>query len=297
MVILERLITLTAFQAPIMPIKKVIASIIVLCTSGCASLATDPTADWSAAEFYNEAHTAVDDGNYQTALDYFSKLEARYPYGNYAQQAQLETIYAHYKLGESEAAVAAAERFIKLHPRHENAEYAYYIRGLAAYDSNSNFLTDIFSQDPTERDPHAIRTAFDYFKELVTRFPDSRYNEDAIQRMTALRNALARYELNVAGFYLRRDAQLAALNRAKYIVEHYPRSTSVPDALALMVRIYRELGMDELATDSLRVLSESYANSPALQSLRETGRGNRSTTEASEYPGGFQNYPPSSLAP
>lgn len=241
---------------------------LVFLLGGCASLSTDETANWTVEEFYDAAKEALNDADYQTALDYYTKLEARYPYGRYAQQAQLETIYAHYKANEPASAVAAADRFIKLHPRHPSVDYAYYMRGLATYDQGSNLMEALFPRDRSKRDPSSTREAFNYFKDLVTRFPDSRYAPDAVKRMTVLRNNLAQYELNVADYYMRRGTYLAAANRAKYVVENYKRSTAIPGALVLMVKAYRQMEMPELANDALHVLELNYPNNPDIAVLK-----------------------------
>jgi len=229
--------------------------LLLLTSSGCSIFKEhDETADWDASQIYSAAKEALDEGDYEKAIKYYGKLEARFPYGRYTQQAQLETAYAHYKAGEPEAAIAAADRFIKLHPRHPNVDYAYYMRGLASFEPGKNFLERFFPQDGAQRDPTAARESFRYFAELVQRFPDSKYSKDALQRMTYLRNNLARYEIMVADYYLRRGAYLAAANRAKYVLENYERTPSVADALALMVQAYRKMEMPDLAADAERVL-------------------------------------------
>ena len=246
-----------------------IFSLILL--TACSTLSEDETEGWTVEQFYQTAKDALDDGDYATAIDYFTKLEARYPYGRYAQQAQLETIYAHYKDNEPASAVAAADRFIKLHPRHPNVDYAYYLRGLATFEQGEGALEKIFPKDRAQRDPASLRESFNYFKELVSRFPNSRYTPDAVKRMTELRNTLARHELLVADYYLRRGSYLAAVNRAKYVLENYQRSLAIPDALVLLVKGYRLMGLDDLATDSLRVLEMNYPEHPALVELK-TGK-------------------------
>ncbi len=238
-----------------------------LLSAGCAWLPdqADETAGMSASELYSLAKEALSENNYETAIDYYAKLEGRYPYGPYAQQAQLETAYAHYKAQEPAAAVAAADRFIKLHPRHPHVDYAYYLRGLAMFEPGDNFLERFIPHDKTTRDPGAARESFRYFEELITRFPDSRYTKDAVQRMTYLRNRLAEYEVRVAAFYLTRGADLAAAERASYVVENYDRTPAVPEALAVMVEAYRRMEMGTLADDALRVLRLNYPEHPALR--------------------------------
>jgi len=248
--------------------------------AGCSILTEDETANWDAEKFYETAKEALDSGDYATAIDNYTKLEARYPYGRYAQQAQLETIYAYYKDQEPASAVAAADRFIKLHPRHPNVDYAYYMRGLATFDQGSALMERIFSSDRSKRDPATIRESFNYFRELVTQFPDSGYTPDALQRMQVLRNYLAKHELHAADYYMRRGNHLAAANRAKYVLENYQRSTAIPDALVIMVKAYRQMEMTDLANDALRVLEQNHPEHPGLAELREEQNGNAEATEA-----------------
>lgn len=243
---------------------RLIALLTLLILSGCAGMSADETANWTAKQFYETAKESLDGGDYQQALDYYSKLEARYPYGPYTEQAQLETAYAHYKADEPAAAVAAADRFIKLHPRHPNVDYAYYMRGLASFEAQHNFLENVVKQDPSKRDPTSARDSFRYFNELVTKFPDSKYTPDAIQRMTFLRERLAQYELNIADYYLRRGEYLAAVNRAKYVVENYQGTPAVGDALVMMVKSYRKMEKPDLAADVLRVLKLNHPENPFL---------------------------------
>jgi len=240
----------------------------LLLLASCASLSGDGTDNWTVEQFYQAAKEAMDRGDYQTAIDNFTKLEARYPYGRYAQQAQLETIYAQYKNDEPALAVAAADRFIKLHPRHPSVDYAYYMRGLVTFDQGNGALESLFPKDRAKRDPASLRESFNYFKELVTRFPKSRYTPEAIKRMTDLRNTLAKHEVEVAYYNIERGAYLAAVNRAKYVLENYQRSTAIPDALAVMVKAYRLMGMPDLANDSLRVLELNHPDDEGLAELR-----------------------------
>lgn len=226
--------------------------------AGCSTIGKDETHDWTVEQFYERASNEMNSGNYEQAIQTFTQLEARYPYGRYAQQAQLEVIYAHYKNGEPASAVAAADRFIRLHPRHPNVDYAYYLRGLAVFDQGSSFLERWVPQDRAKRDPAGMREAFAYFRELVEQFPESRYAPDAIARMTILRNNLARHEVLAAEYYLSRGIHLAAANRGKFVLENYPQSTAIPDALGIMVRAYRAMEMHELAADALRVLQQNH---------------------------------------
>ncbi len=234
--------------------RFILLSLVIASTIGCAAIEEDETSSWTARQFYQEAQTAIKEGNYEGAIDFFSKLEARYPYGHYAQQAQLETAYIHYKADEPDAAIAAAERFIKLHPKHKSVDYAYYLRGLASYNLVPDTLERWTGQDLSERDPQRARESFNYFRTLVTRFPETQYRKDAVKRMQELRNSLAMHEIKVANYYLRRGTYLAAANRAKYVIENYPKTPAVTDALKIMIKAYRQLKLDDLADDATRVL-------------------------------------------
>lgn len=246
-----------------------IASMFVL--GGCASTGgdpDDPTFGLNAAEIYKEAKINLLDGNYETAIQFYEKLESRFPYGSYATRSQMEVAYAYYKFDEPESAILAAERFIKLHPNHPNVDYLYYLRGLSSFGITKTAIGETFGQDQTERDSKSARRAFQFFAELVKKFPKSRYARDTVQRMTHLRNNLATHEIHVANFYFNRDAYVAAANRSKYVIENYQRTPAVADALALMVKSYRKMDMPELAKDALRVLEINHPEHPELAQLK-----------------------------
>ena len=228
----------------------------------------DETAGWSASQIYTAGKTALREGDYEQAVKYFEILESRYPFGRYAQQAQLEVAYAYYKYDEPESAVAAADRFIKLHPRHPHVDYAYYLKGLVNFNRSSGLAERLFPQDPSTRDPGSARQAFFDFRELVQKYPDSRYAQDAAKRMHFLRTTLAKYELNVAQYYLRRGANVAAANRAKYVVEHYDGAPVMPDALIVLAEAYRKMGFEDLARDAERVLDANYPDYTAQSEQR-----------------------------
>ena len=234
-----------------------------LFVSGCGLLPKnkDETAGWSAQRLYSEAKDNLNDGNYERAIQLFETLEARYPFGRYAQQAQLEVAYAYYKDNEPISAVAAADRFIKLHPNHPNVDYAYYLKGLANFNDDLGILGRWVDQDLSERDPRAAREAFQAFKELVTRFPESKYTPDATARMKYLVNALASNEVHVAKYYLKRQAYVAAVNRAKEVVKTYPEAPATEEALAVMVVAYDKLKLPDLRDDASRVLKLNFPNS------------------------------------
>lgn len=233
---------------------------IVALVSGCENWnkAPDKTRDWSAERLYEEAKLNMENGSFETAIDYYEKLESRYPFGNLAQQAQLDIAYAYYKYDEPASAIAAADRFIKLHPRHPSVDYAYYLKGLVHFSEGRGFFDRFFPRDMSRRDPSAARQAFDAFSELVRRFPESRYAEDASQRMVYLKNTLAEHEIHVANYYMRRGAYVAAVNRARYVIENFQRTPAVPRALVVMAKAYTEMGLEDLASDSIRVLRLNY---------------------------------------
>lgn len=242
-------------------------TVIISLLQACASTTNpeDPTSGMDAKQIYEKASKELKDGDYETAIKFYERLEARFPYGQFAERAQMEIAYAYFKDNEQESAILAADRFIKLHPNHPNVDYMYYMRGLASYDLTRSFLESLFNVDPTERDPKAARRSFEYFAELIKKFPRSRYAKDAVQRMLAIRDSLAKYEVHVANYYLSRGAYLAAANRSKYVVENYQRTPAVADALAIMVQAYTKLGMKELASDAHRVLELNYPNHPSLK--------------------------------
>jgi outer membrane protein assembly factor BamD len=233
----------------------------------------DETVGWTAQKLYDEAKDSLNSGNYGQAVKYFEKLEARYPYGRYAQQAQLEVAYAYYKEGEVAQAVAACDRFIKLHPNHANVDYAYYLKGLTNFNETQGLFAGLTREDPSARDPKGTRESFDAFRELVTRFPSSKYAADATARMKFLVNALAQHEVHVARWYMRRAAYVAAVNRAQFALKTYPETPAMEEALAIMVGGYGALGITELSDDARRILEKNYPQSKFTSALRKDRSG------------------------
>jgi outer membrane protein assembly factor BamD len=248
-----------------------VAGIIAGC--GLGGKEYDETTGWSAQKLYDEAKDSLNSGNYSLAVKYFEKLEARYPYGRYAQQAQLEVAYAYYKEGEVAQAVAACDRFIKLHPNHVNVDYAFYLKGLTNFNETQGLFAGLTREDPSERDPKGARESFDAFKELVTRFPSSKYAVDATARMKFLVNALAQHEVHVARWYMRRAAYVAAVNRAQYALKTYPETPALEEALAIMVGGYGALGIMELSDDARRILEKNFPQSKYSNVLRKDRSG------------------------
>ena len=254
----------------------VIAATLLLgaCSYFNFSSSTDETANWSAQRLYQEAKESMNEGNYQQAIRYYERLEARFPFGRFAQQAQLEIAYAYYRDGEIASAVAACDRFIKMHPAHPNVDYAYYLKGVANFVEDQNVLTRVSDQNPAERDPRSMRESFAAFKELVQRFPDSKYTPDAIARMNWLVNALAQHEIAVARWYVKRGAFVASANRAQYVIDNYPGTPSTEEALFIMAMSYERLGLPGLSEDAKRVLVKNFPESQIARTgkLPTTGK-------------------------
>ncbi len=218
----------------------------------------------SERELYEQVQQDLDKKRYSAAIRKLRALESRFPFGRFAEQAQLELIYANYQYRDYDALEAAADRFVRLHPQHPNVDYAYYMKGLAAFDQDRSFLARFLPLDMTQRDPGATKDSYSEFAKLINRFPDSQYAPDAKQRMIYARNLLADYEVHAARYYIKRQAHMAALNRGRYIVENFQETAAVPDGLAIMVQSYQTLGLDDLANDSLAVLKLNYPEHPSL---------------------------------
>ena len=239
-----------------------IALAVALAGCGLFSDKGDPKKDWAAQEFYNAAKEQFDAQNWDAAIKLYEALEAKFPFGRFAQQAQIEVAYAYYKQGETASAITALEKFIKLHPNHQNLDYALYLKALVNFREDLGPLTRIVSQDLADRDPKSARESFEAFKELVTRFPESRYADDSRKRMAYLVNALSRHEINVARYYLARGAYLAAVNRAQDAITKFPGTPSSRDALDIMVEAYDRMGLAELRDDTRKVIARNYPSSP-----------------------------------
>lgn len=218
----------------------------------------------SESELYLLAQQDLEANSYGAAVEKLRALESRYPFGRFAQQAQLELIYAYYQNLEPEAAKLSADRFIRLHPQHPNVDYAYYMRGMTSFTRDRGIFERFLPLDMTRRDPGAARDSFNEFAQLVSRYPESRYAEDARLRMVYLRNLLAAYDVNVGHYYLKRGANVAAANRGRYVVENFQQTPAVADGLALMVEAYQRMAMPELADTSLQVLRTNYPEHPSL---------------------------------
>jgi outer membrane protein assembly factor BamD len=248
-----------------MQLKHLLLIAIVGLTAACSSNKEVVDENLSEVELYQQAQTDLDNHSYTSATAKLKALESRYPFGRYADQAQLELIYANYKNAEPEAAKSAAERFIRLHPQHPNVDYAYYLKGLTSFDQDRGIVARFLPLDMTRRDPGAARDSYNEFAQLTSRYPSSRYAPDAKQRMIYLRNLLAAYEIHVAHYYITRQAYVAAANRGRYVVENFQETPAVGDGLAVMTEAYQHLHLDDLADTSLQTLKYNYPDHPSLK--------------------------------
>ena len=246
-----------------MQVKHLLLIAIFALNAACSSNETI-SENLGEAELYRQAQADLDSKSYTSAINKLKALESRYPFGRFAEQAQLELIYAYYRNTEPEAARSSAERFIRLHPQHPSVDYAYYLKGLASFDQDRGLLARFLPLDMTTRDPGAARDSFNEFAQLTTRYPNSRYAPDAKARMIYLRNLLAANEIHVADYYLRRQAYVAAANRGRYVVENFQGTPSVGDGLAVMTEAYQHMGLNELADSSLETLKLNYPDHPSL---------------------------------
>lgn len=218
----------------------------------------DPTANWSVEEFYLEARAEMADGNYLTAIEYYETLESRFPFGKYATQAQIDVAYAYFKFNEPDSAITALDRFIKLHPRHPAVDYAYYMKGLVNFERGGTVLDVISERDLSEFDKNLLLRSYNDFQLLMQRFPSSKYATDARKRMIYLRNELARADFSVASYYATVEAWIAVTGRTRFILENYQGSVVIRPTLELQLKAYQELGLDELARDTQRIIDLNY---------------------------------------
>lgn len=239
--------------------------LVALLLSACGRWAKNDALETLPVEqLYSEGKSALVRGNVNRAQRHYQRLIARFPYGPYTEQAQIELAYAYYKGNKPEDATSTINRFIRTYPAHPRADYMYYLRGLINFDRDNNAMLRLARLDQTQRDQGTLMRSFNDFNELLERYPGSRYSVDARKRMAHLRNQMARHELNVAVFYLERRAWVAAVNRSSHILEHYPQSIYQGDALAVMSEAYRRLGQETLANDARRVLELNVPEHPYL---------------------------------
>nr|CAA6830495.1 MAG: Probable component of the lipoprotein assembly complex (forms a complex with YaeT, YfgL, and NlpB) [uncultured Thiotrichaceae bacterium] len=242
-------------------------SLLSFSVAACSSLGSgkkdDPAETMSANALYQEAKTALNNKQYSNAIKLYETLEARFPLGNYAQQAQLETAYAQYKYDEADSALDTIDRFVRMNPGSDKVAYAFYLRGLVNFNRDGSLVDKIFPRSITDLDTVRQKEAFQDFSRVVTRYPSSQYAEDSKARIQYLRNSLAQSEVNVAHYYMNRNAWLAAFNRAEYAIKHYQGSPAIIDALVIKIKAARQLGKNDLAADSLQVLKSNFPEQAA----------------------------------
>jgi len=240
--------------------------LVALLVGGCNLLpeVKEETSGWSAERLYSTAHDAMLEGNYTRAVKLFETLEARFPYGRYAQQAILEGAFSNWRAQEQAAATAACDRFIRTYPNHPNVDYAYFLKGLVFFREDQGLFGYVYELDLAERDPKQMRESFAAFKELVQRFPDSRYADDARMRMRYLSDAIGRYEVNVARYYYQRGAYVASANRAQAALVNTPQTASNEAALEILMQSYDKLGLKQLSDDSRTILVKTFPESPLI---------------------------------
>ena len=257
----------SGLQLPL-PMKAALLALALLTTllmSGCASDGNkDETDGWSETKLYSEATEKLKDNDFAKCGTYFEKLEARFPFGPYSQQAQINAAYCYWKASEQAQALVAVDRFIKLHQGSPNLDYAFYLKGLITFNDDLGFLGKFTGQDLSERDPKAAREAFEAFKVVVDRFPNSKYAPDALDRMRYIVNSLAEADVIVARYYFQRGAYLAAANRAQLVLKDYDRAPAVEEALYILIKSYERLGMTDLSNDGIRVFKLNFPDSQML---------------------------------
>ena len=255
----RKLFAMPRFSRPVFAVVLTAAFL-----AGCSSTKDDPTANWTPERIYTEARDEAEAGGYDKAVPLFEKLEGRAAGTPLAQQAQIEKAYAQYKGGEREQALATLDRFIRLHPSSPALDYALYLKGLVNFNDNLGMFGWLTRQDLSERDQKAAKDSFESFRELVTRFPDSKYSDDARQRMQYIVNSLAQYEVHVAKYYYSRGAYVAAIARSQTAIKEYQGVPAIHDAMVILVKSYDALGMTQLRDDAQRVLQTTYGKDSEL---------------------------------
>jgi outer membrane protein assembly factor BamD len=242
-----------------MPTRLILFTICTLLLTACGPVKeVDVTEGWSVEMLFRNARSEMNKGNYQTAIDRYEILESRFPFGHYATQAQLDIAYTYFKYGEADSAVAAIERFIKLNPRHETTDYAHYLRGIINFNRGGSVLDKVVDRDLSDFDQNILLTAYNDFLLVVRKYPNSLYADDSKQRIIYLRNELATSDLKIAQYYASRSAWVAAANRTKSIIQDFPGTNAIKQALELQLQAYQALGLDELVTDTQRIIDLNY---------------------------------------
>jgi outer membrane protein assembly factor BamD len=239
---------------------KIIITLLVLSLTACSSSDNEleKVPDKSAQSLFSDARTALDNGLYQKAIQILGAIDSRFPFGPISHQVQLDLIYAYYKSGDSAQGVALADRFLRLNPNNSNVDYVYYMRALINLSTEENLFQDLAGIDRSDRDPEGSRSAFRDFKTIVSDFPNSKYAADSRQRMITIKSRLAKYEIAVAKFYMKREAYASAANRGRYVVEYFAPSPEVEQALEVMIESYDKLGLKDLRKNAMQVLAANY---------------------------------------
>ncbi|MGQ8365041.1 outer membrane protein assembly factor BamD [Glaciecola sp. 1036] len=251
--------------------KKVLVATLCIAAfglAGCTSSEEEErelVANQGASALYQQAKRNMDLGNFTAAAEILSTIDSRFPFGQLSHQVQLDLIYAYYKTGNREQTLATIDRFIRLNPNHSDVDYAMYMRGLVNMESDNNLFQDLFNVDRGDRDPSASREAFEDFRRLLEKLPDSKYADDAKQRMVAIKDRLARHEISVARFYMRREAWVAAANRGRYVLEYFADTAQVQPALEIMVESYDQIGLEQLKQNALKTLKLNYPDSDFIR--------------------------------
>lgn len=244
-----------------MPLRRsalIIACLTTLLLGACATTDEDPEAGLDAAGMYQRASRSVANGNWELAVRQLRRVQARFPFDPYALQAHLDLINVHLEQKDAELVVEEADRFVRENPRHPQVAYARYMKGMAYWEPEPHAITRFFGVDAADREPSRAQRSFQHFRELVLAHPDSEYSADARQRMVHIQDRLARHELVVADYYMRRGAWVAAAQRARTVLQDFPESTAKAHALEIMAEAYSRLGLDELSADAQRTLDANF---------------------------------------
>ncbi|MGV2873014.1 outer membrane protein assembly factor BamD [Colwellia sp. E150_009] len=248
---------------------KVIFITLAVMLAGCSSSEIendiDKVPDKSAQALFVDARSALDSGLYQKAIQILGAIDSRFPFGPISHQVQLDLIYAYYKVGDAAQGIALTDRFLRLNPNNPNTDYVYYMRALINLSTEENLFQDLAGIDRSDRDPTAARDAFNDLKRIVNDFPESKYAADAQKRMIEIKSRLAKYELAIANFYLKREAYASAANRGRYIVEYFAPSPELEPALEIMIECYEKLGLLDLKKNALLVLAANYPNNSLVR--------------------------------
>jgi outer membrane protein assembly factor BamD len=262
------------------PKLTVLLLILTFSISSCGIRKIDKTKTWTADKLFTEARNNLKSGNYETALEFYEKLRARYPHHVAARQSEIDSMYAQFKSEEPAAALASAERFIRENPSHPNLDYVYYLRGIIYAESEQDMISRLIKQDPGRRDPKSLRESFERFAELVSKYPTSKYSTDARQRMVYTRNKMAEHELNIADFYFRRQSYVAAINRAQSVIQNFNSTPSAPKALFMLRDAYTALGQTQIAADYSRLIQYNRLNAKPVKIKKSKKKKEQKSTPA-----------------